>query len=149
MRFTPRTPEEIQSMTLIAPGTYDFTVVESKEMLSKSGNEMIKLQLKVWDMNGNERSVFDYLLEAMAFKLRHFCEATGLLNKYEEGGFNAEDCLGKSGKVEIIIQEGNFKPDGSKYADKNAVKDYCKPIDGAKVDAPKSDDFDNSDEIPF
>jgi len=148
MRFTPRTEKEIQSMNLVNPGTYDFVVVESLEMISKSGNEMIKLQLKIWDESGQEKTIHDFLLEAMAFKLRHFCEATGLLSKYEEGAFNAEDCLGKSGKVEIIIQEGNFKPDGSKYADKNSVKDYIKNPGDAKPE-PSKESFQDDNDIPF
>ncbi len=128
MQFKPKTQEEIMfesnAISLIMPGIYSFEVVEATNKLSKAGNEMIELKLKVWDDNGRERIIFDYLLESMAHKLKHFCESAGLLDKYEMGNIDEMDCMGKSGLVDIIIQKGNKKPDGSMYADRNSVKDY-------------------------
>lgn len=128
MQFKPKTQEEIlfesAAMSLITPGIYSFEVIEATNKLSKAGNEMIQLKLKVWDDNGRERIIFDYLLESMAYKLKHFCETTGLLGKYEMGVIDETDCLGKSGLVDIIIQKGSKKTDGSLYPDRNSVKDY-------------------------
>ena len=127
MRFNPKSEEELQAMTLIDPGVYNFEVVAAKDRTSKSGNEMIELQLKLWDMQGHEKIVYDYLLEAMSFKLRHFAECTGLLDKYQAGELQALDCSGRQGKVEIVVQQGQKKPEGGYYPDKNSVKDYVKP----------------------
>lgn len=124
MKINPKSDEELQSMNLIDPGIYSFEVASAKDKLSKSNNEMIELYLKVWDINGHERPIYDYLLEAMGFKLKHFAECAGLLDKYEAGEIKAFDCVGRQGKLELIIQSGQKKPDGSSYADKNSVKDY-------------------------
>ncbi len=151
MNFPPKTEEEIQAMGLIEEGTYPFEVLEAKDSKSKSGNEMIELKLRIWDNLGRERQCFDYLLEAMAFKLRHFCEAVGLLDKYNAGTLLASDCLSRCGKLELVVQPGKQKPDGSYYQDKNSVKDYVKPEGGAvtaSTEAAKDSDF-KDDDVPF
>ena len=124
MKFQPRTNEELAAMGLMPEGKYEFTVFESEDQISKAGSEMIKLTLRVKDSEGTMHIIFDYLLEKMAWKLKHFCECTGLSSKYDSGDLSAIDCLDKTGVCEIIVQEGQQKYDGSKYADKNAVKDY-------------------------
>lgn len=140
MKFTPKTNEELSELGLIKDGIYNFEVLESAQQLSKSGNEMIKVKLGVWDSKGVMRVIFDYLLEAMPHKLHHFCETTGLKDKYNIGELNAEDCLHKSGKVHITIEKGKEKSEGGFYPDKNSVKDYVK--EDKKVDL-------LNDEIPF
>ena len=119
MRFQHHSEQEIQEMSLVEEGTYRFEVIEATDKTSKSGNEMIAIKLKIWDNNGKERIVFDWLTPAMEFKLRHFCVATGLLNKYESDELNDRDCVGKSGVLELVIK----KAEGT-YPSKNAVKDY-------------------------
>lgn len=151
MKFKPQSEQELQSMSLIDPGLYSFEVAEAQDKLSKKGSEMIELKLKVWDSNGVERVVFDYLLEAMSYKLRHFAECAGILDKYEAGQLIAADCLNRRGKVELIIQEGKPKPEGGYYDNKNSVKDYVK-IEGKTVNmahASKESDFQDDLEIPF
>lgn len=146
MRFTPLTEQEIYTSLLLPEGSYNFEVITAKEKISKSGREMIELQLKLWGIDGKEHVIFDYLLEAMKFKLIHFCEATGLKEKYGNGNLNATDCEYKTGKVEIIIQSGQTKPDGSKYQDKNSVKDYL--IIEKKVES-STEEFKDDLDLPF
>ncbi len=148
MRFNPQSNEELEKKAeerrtrlLMEPGIYDFEVAQAQDTVSKSGNDMIKLQLKVWDKDGNERFVFDYLLEAMEFKLRHFAESVELLDLYNAGEMFAPDCVGRCGKVELLVEKGARKPDGTMYPDKNTVKDYVPSL--AKIELP----FD--DTIPF
>lgn len=124
MRFAPKTEQEIQTMALLEPGIYQFQVSSAINEVSKSGNEMIKLSLLIWDKEGNTHHLYDYLLEAMAYKLRHFCETMGLINKYEQGELHPSDCIGKQGHIELVIQEGKFKDNGERYPNRNAVKDY-------------------------
>jgi len=141
MRFTPKTENEIQFENLLEPGIYNFSVVKAEDAISKAGNEMIKLNLKVWDKNGHERFVFDYLLEALAYKIKHFCDAVGLADKYQNGAFNASDCLDKSGNVKVDIQ----KDKTGLYHDKNIVVDYLVETTASQS---KKDTFEDSD-IPF
>lgn len=149
MRFTPRTEEEVQQYKLIEPGVYSFEVVGAQDKFSRAGTEMIELKLKVWDNNGKERLVFDYLLEALDYKVRHFCYATGIGTKYEDGTLQAEDCFFKTGKVDIYIA----KDKTGKYPDKNAVKDYVVMPEGiANVMNPalaKQEEVELNDDIPF
>lgn len=145
MKFTPKTDDELNSMNLIQEGNYNFEVLEAKSQLSKSGNEMIKVKLGLWDNNGVMRVMFDYLLEAMAHKLHHFCDSTGLREKYNSGELNDTDCLSKTGTVHIVIEKGKEKPEGGNYPDRNSVKDYLTKSDSVEV---KKDHFIN-DDVPF
>ena len=135
MRFTPLSEEEIKESNLFEPGIYNFEVLEALDKISKSGNEMIELKIKIWDNNGKEKIIYDYLLEMMKFKLKHFSECVSLEDKYNDGGINANDCIGKSGELDLII----YVDKKGRYADKNAVKDYI-------VNKDKND---ISDDIPF
>jgi len=138
MRFTPKTEKELAEEGLLKPENYEFEVLEASDETSKSGNPMIKLKLNVFGKDGQTHHIFDYLLEAMAFKLRHFCDGAGILPKYEAGEVTAFDCKGKSGIVLISIQKDK---DGV-YPDKNVVKDYHKASE-IVGGAPDGDD------IPF
>ncbi len=84
MRFQPKTEEEILAFNLLPDGSYKFMVMGAHNKVSKTGNDMIELKLSISYENAHH-IIFDYLLEAMLFKLRHFAEATGLLDKYEAG----------------------------------------------------------------
>lgn len=119
MKFNPMSEEELAKSSLLEPGVYPFEVLAASEELSKAGNEMIKLKLNVFGNSGEQVHVFDYLLEKLAFKLRHFAEATGLLDKYESGTLSELDCENKTGFVKIAMEPGN-----GGYGPKNTVKDY-------------------------
>lgn len=120
MRFTAKSEKEVQEEGLLPKGNYSFEISDAKDEVSKSGNEMIKLILNVYDENGNSRLIFDYLLESIAYKLRHAAEACGLLEKYESELLIAEDFKGKTGIVSVGIQ----KDKTGNYPDKNTIKDY-------------------------
>lgn len=128
MRFQPMTKDEIETGYLLPDGLYDFEVTEATDQQSKQGNDMLKLRLKVYKDNGGFVTVYDYLLEKMKYKLVHFCREAGLENRYESGELTAAECVGRTGKVYLVIerQEG--------YSPKNTVKDYGS-ID--KADVPK------------
>ena len=117
MQFQSKTEKQIQEESLIPAGEYDFTVREAVEKKSKAGNDMIQVDMDIF-VDGKERPLKDYLMESMAFKLRHFCFSIGLGGKYEAGTLSAVDCQGKSGKVKII-QKAN-----GDYGLQNSVKDY-------------------------
>lgn len=153
MKFDPKTDKELELMEIVPEGLYPCEVADAKDKVSRSGNEMIELKLKLWDEMGRERLVFDYLLPQMAKKLKHFAVASGMLDKYDHGSISAMDCIGKSITAEIGIQEGQDKPDGSgKYPAKNAVKDYmiATPQDMAAKRASQAAPVDQfNDSIPF
>jgi hypothetical protein len=126
MKFDPKTEEDLKRETLLDPGTYDFEVMKSEDAVSKtSGKEMIAITLRLFSDRG-ERTVRDWLMPSMGFKLRHFAETTGLLAKYDAGTMNANDCLGRTGKVILVIK------DSEQYGPQNNVKDYEKAKAGAE-----------------
>ena len=156
MKFTPKSEEDIQKEGLMPAGIYPFTVLEAVDTVSKaSGNEMIKIKLAVYDNEGRERHLYDYLLESMAAKFRHFCVQTGMEGRYQDGSVAAEHCEGKDGYVKIKI--GKAKGD---FPAKNEVDDYVAKPDNAAPTGQRSDadrlkkpgtgvDDSGDDEIPF
>lgn len=123
MRVTPMSEEQIEEqrqMKLLTPGEGDFEIVAAtNERSKKSGADMIKLRLKVWDSEGEQSTVFDYLMDAMPHKCRHVAYACGLGHCYEQGDLAAEDFVGKSGRCVIKI-----KPAKGEYKAGNEIEDY-------------------------
>jgi hypothetical protein len=151
MNFTPKNEQEIAAEGLLPAGLYDFEVITAEEKVSKSGNDMIALELKVYDAEGRTRFVRDWLLEAFLRKLMAFCKETNLRGAYEAGTLKAGDLVGKSGKVELAIEEkGDFPA-------KNTVKTYGSKASGTKSSDPLPAKFKPSapqaevmeDDIPF
>jgi hypothetical protein len=104
MRFESKTDEQIASEGLPPEGWCEAEVVASEEQVSKKGNDMICLTLKLYTANG-ERQKKDYLLSKFAKKLKHFCEAAGLESQYTLGTLEAGDCYGKVVMAEIAHEE--------------------------------------------
>lgn len=145
MIFNPMSQEDIQKLGMIDPGIYDFEVVSAQEEKSKSsGMQQIKLTLLVFDIQGKEHTLFDYLTQhpQMQFKVRHFCEAVGIVDRYNAGDLADQDCMNKCGKLEVVIQKGKPKKEGGYYADKASVKDYI-PIDENSVEVVSKKSFDD------
>ena len=149
MKFTPKTDAEIaeeQAKFKPLKGIFDFEVTEASDEISNAGNDMIKVVIGVWRPDGSQVLIKDYLLAAMAFKFKHFCEATGMLDRYEAGDVNAGDCLGKTGQVELKIK----KVEDKEYSE---VKDYIKRIASAQNAQPPKGLIGEGkpldDEIPF
>lgn len=146
MRFQPMTEEAAQEAGLMEKGRYAFEVADAEDKTSSNGNDMIALKLHVLDGAGNARIVFDYLVEAMAFKLRHAAYACGLGDEYESGTLSAASFRGCAGECDISIQKAK-----GAYGPKNAVADYVlkeATVQAAsKAQAPIAADLD--DEIPF
>lgn len=161
MRVTPRSSADIEAEVKanakkLAPwptGTYDFEVLSAIDAVSNAGNDMIALELSVFNKEGERRTIKDWLLDEMAAKLRHAVEACGLVREYENGSLDAGDFIGKSGKVVLSIQ-----PPKDGYSAKNNVRDYVSEPASARAEvrrdtkaaakrAPVDDDLD--DQIPF
>ena len=141
MKFTPKTEKEINDAGLWPNGVYAFKVMDVEERVSKAGNDMIVLKLKVYNNNGDCIHVDDYLLESMPRKLRHAAECCGLLPEYEAGNLIASNFDWAEGRLRLKIQR---RKDGD-YPDENVVADY---VVGPKVNA-TSDQAVLDDKVPF
>lgn len=149
MKVTPKSEKELQESHLLPAGEYPFQISAAEDTVSKSGNDMIKMTVRVFKPNGQFNLVTDYLLASMEFKIRHACEACGILDKYESGELCADDFIGKEGMLKLIVKVD----DKGVYADQNSIKDYIVQKDTDKKPLPKSeltkaiDDLEDS--IPF
>lgn len=160
MRFTPFSKEDAEKArsTLLPAGRYDALVRKATEKVSKSGNDMLELEVEVFHDEGS-MIVFDYLLstEKMIWRLRHFCEAAGLLDKYDTGTLTAEDCV----DINIAVELEHDKPKDPKYQTRNRIKEYmpsqfgsnaapAKKPEASRPAAKKSAPADDDDgSIPF
>ena len=153
MRFTPISEEAAasQSAGLWEAGEYDFEIREATEKESKSGNEMVELEVWIYDTSGGRRLVFDYLVatEKSSWKIRHFAASCGLLAQYEKGTLMASEMVGRTGKCEVGVQPAK---DG--YQAKNVIRGYVRSSEKQAQSRPvqsrvKSPAGDIDDEIPF
>jgi hypothetical protein len=151
MRFTPKTEKEIAEENLLPKGEYNYEVISAADTTSKkSGADMIAVKLRIFVSEDGGITLTDYLMEAMARKLRNFCAQNGLMAQYESGTLRASDCEGKSGVAYVKIE----KDKTSQYPDKNAIADY--PVkrgnaqDGHTTAPPTFDSGPISDDdVPF
>lgn len=122
MRFQPKSEKELAADGLWPAGEYPFEVIEAEDTVSqKSGADMVKLTINVFNDDGKSRRVYDYLVGTPGgqFKVRGFAAATGLIDQYESGEMEAIDMQGRTGKCKIKIDKG----DGS-FPEKNAIATY-------------------------
>lgn len=159
MKITPKSEAELQEEerkrkeeSLLPEGIYDFEVQSAEDKVSKikpdgtGGNPMIVLNFKAFGNDGQSVYVTDYLMEKMAFKLRHACDACGLLKEYESGSLTADMFQDRVGKVKLKIEIGKKKEGSDElYPTKNIVVDYVKSESGGKLAAQVEKD----DSIPF
>lgn len=136
MKVTPKTEAEVANVW--PKGEYNAVVESAKEQQSKKGNEMIVLSVKVYHDDGRALVLNDYLMDALAYKVRHFCVAAGLLPKYEAGTLTPDDCVEKGVKVRLKID-----PEKDGYPPKNSISDYVVAKDkpepsGFATNRPKS-----------
>lgn len=145
MKFTAKTAKQISEEILWPKGNYAFEILEATDEIAKSsGNEQIKLKVKVFKDDGASQNIFDYLSSAdkMAWKLRSASEACGLLSDYEKEHLEAYQFVGKTGYCEVVIQ-----PEQNGYDAKNSIKKYLTDKVAA---APKTmKEALNGDDVPF
>lgn len=152
MKVTPKTENEIASANLLPKGWYPCTITEAEEKVSKKGNEMIELNVKVYRPTGGFNFVRDFLMdnEASAAGLRHCADMCGCLSDYEAGAIKPELWIDREGWVKIGIEKGK-----DNYPDKNRIYDYAKEDPTAKKPAattaakPSENPDEDPDMIPF
>ena len=155
MRFQPKSETALQeardkALGVWAIGIYDFEVAHAEDGQSQAGNEMITLDLHVYNTASERKTLKDYLVASMEWKLRHCAYACGLGNKYETGELSAEDFIGCAGRLRLGVEKSAGYPDKNKVADYEKAKTHTvsspRPS-SPRVKSPVPDDFDS--EIPF
>jgi len=145
MKFNVVTEEEINHKNLLEPGIYQFQVLNAEDCISKRGNEMIKLVIKVWDKDNHKPYIiYDYLLEAFPHKIKHFTDVTNLAHRYQSGVLCAEDCINNIGYAHVVISSGD-----GEYPDRNSIKDYVKSDEKINMLPNNQQDILEEEDIPF
>lgn len=95
-------PNNYQDST-IAEGDYPFVVISAEDRISKNGNEMIAIEMEFTVSDDRTITVYDYLTftDAALFKIKQFCDAVGLADKWAAGELNADDCIGLEGSARL------------------------------------------------
>ena len=134
--YEPISEEEAQKarFQLFENGVYKAAIEHAESKTSSKGNPMCVILMRIWNANGDVKEIRDWLLTtpSMIWKLRHVCEAVGLLKEFDEKKFQPEMLIGKDVMVDLIIQKGKEisfeklgnKAPGAKYNDQNRVNDY-------------------------
>ncbi len=143
---------------LLKEGEYDAIITSSSDSQSKSGNPMMDMTVTVFDEEGREHPIRDFLVftNTMMWKVIHFAESAGISKEYESGVLCSEKAIDCRVRVKVTVEEGNEIPQdrlkgkalGSKYPDKNKIDDYVKR-DDQKSDVKHNDDPFEDDDIPF
>ena len=145
MRYDPTPEDQLNQRTLLAEGEGTFEVLKAEDKISKAGNEMIELLLKVWDKDGKQSTIFDYLVSNQQWKILHFFKSTGSVKDYLEGDLDPQNLIGTGGKLKIAVKKD------PQYGDQNKVADYLEGGATAKQSTeevhPSTSNDDDS--IPF
>lgn len=112
--------KQMREEALPAKGRYHFTVLQTREKRSASGNDMFMFKFRLQ----NDHKIFNFyqnlvLVPKMFWQFEHFCKATGMPHKIEEGNLMAQECDGKEGYLEMDHRENKETGEIEAY-----VKDY-------------------------
>lgn len=144
MRFQPKTDEEINQIGILE-GIFDFEVRAAREYINDKGNEVFEIELNVYDHEGIARPRKDWVTPSYAKKFKHLHDSVGLLSKYESGETQADDLVGKSGKLKMSKRKYINKE--GKEAEGDQIDDYIKRDRQPETVATGAIPLD--DEVPF
>jgi hypothetical protein len=112
-------------------GTYDFEVKSAEDQVSRSGNEMIRVDLQVFAPDNGQKHrlpsgrtvrITDYLMDKVRWKLNSFLHEIGMFDEVEaRGDLPAHSLVGKSGKVQVYVEND------PEWGPRNRVKAYGQP----------------------
>lgn len=134
------TNETTKDFPVLEPGDYVFQVQNAEHTTSQSGNWMWKLQLRFEQENGNDVTVFDYLVEndRNMWKFNAYLDSIGskLTDTSKLG-----DTIGEIGRASVEVEKGT-----NGYADRNRVKRYIKKEEEKKAKKAKAEP---AEDLPF
>mgnify|MGYP001199993089 CR=1 FL=1 len=124
-------PDNFTARRLIEPGRYLFEIAEEpKVTMSKNGNPVVNVQLRVADDGANKGAVvFDNLAVTpkSEFRLCHLVMAAGSQTKDEiaQSGVDLSLLTGRIVEADVIIEPPQKDPaTGQMYSEKNRINKY-------------------------
>lgn len=134
------TNDNTKDFPVLEPGDYVFQVQNAEHTTSSTGNWMWKLQLRFEQANGNDVTVFDYLVEndRNMWKFNAYLDSIGskLTDTSKLG-----DTIGEIGRASVEVEKGT-----NGYSDRNRVKRYIKKEEEKKAKKPKAEPV---EDLPF
>ena len=126
-------------------GVCDFNVLNAEQATSKSGNDMIKIKVRVTNERGLSAIVYDYLVGTinMQWKIEQFCKAVNHPEQWEQDVITPDFCVGKKGKCSVKI-ERNQHGENPKITSYIVPDSVLAALKGIKVDSSIVDDS-----VPF
>jgi hypothetical protein len=157
MKFKPMTKAQMRN--LLPEDEYPFEITAAEEKLSKAGNPMIALTLRVLTPEGNFVFLNDWLLQPFegqdspdqlkgkTWKIRNFCYATFLNEQYDAGSLTDENCLGKKGWIKVKIRQNEVSDQNyvASYIEDKSLKESSKAQEKKDVAKESSNDFVDDD----
>jgi|HubBroStandDraft_6_1064221.scaffolds.fasta_scaffold11517_3 hypothetical protein len=127
---------QMREAALPKTGRYHFTVLHTREKTSKNGNDMFIFKLRL-TRDGKSFNFFSTIIltPKMFWQFEHFCKATGIPEKIDEGNLMAQECDGLEGFLEMDHRANSETGEIEAY-----VKDFVKPENLDQVD---------KNELPF
>lgn len=150
MRFQVLSDEELEKKKVkLKVGICSFEILKAEDHKTEAGNESIKLIVKVYDIEGNEATVFEYIGQNAQWKLKQLLSSIGKNDLYKSGDINPSDLEGGSGKCLVYLN----KDRSGQFKDSFKIKEYYPdetgsnkaPVKKAELPVPTPDD----DDIPF
>ena len=102
-----RSSEPTSRPDYVEPSEYTVEVLNAEETVSQKGSDMIELKLRVQPSGA---TLFDHLvfMETAFWKIDAFRAATGEnVAPDQEVEIRADDLIGRSGRVRLIVEEFN------------------------------------------
>lgn len=132
--------------TKLGTGKVDFVVVEAKRKVSKSGNEMTEVMIKV-TQDDVEETIWHYILDRFPERMRELLDCLGLFDLTELLIIRNPELLnGKKGTCKIKVAMDDYfgveRPKVTKWLSAPVPKH-----EGKEVKMEEVIDFD--DELPF
>ena len=109
-RYDPNAPV----YDIIPAGSYMATILSVEERTSSKGNPMLEFRFDLYLPGGGQRTMKDWIVETMAWKLGKIADAIGKSDVYASGEFNPQDYIGCN--LEVVVEHKPDKRDGGMRA---------------------------------
>jgi len=140
IEYNPEDATEANDFQPFPVGEYEAEVIEADQMVSKAGNDMIRLNLVVTNDKGGTTRIYDYIvIPNTLFKLKSICRC---LSIEFDGTLDEQILVDQRMKVKVGIEKGD-----DKYPAKNRIDRYIDGIgsNSTPVETPTIP----KDDIPF
>ena len=112
-KFTPMTKEQQDERgKFYKEGFVDFVVLSLEEKISQAGNNMLVINLQLWDETGKNGTIKDHITENATWKLHDFLESIGYKEDADTGDIDLYKYRGCEGRGRVKYkkdEDGKWK----------------------------------------